>query len=210
MGKTYNNAINMQQGFKAIEPIPFDDRQYVTTLNDVLTLENLIPNLPIHIADINIWVEWNGQDKNDINNFVDRLASIKNSIANFEATYQGNSFVSEAEMTAYWDAQVTKPSDTKEFYRSDLGQLWKWNSSLSSKGEFSRPIVPLIEVIIEGAYVLKANGNNDFNNFEVNDKFRAWLGDRYVVGKIIATLTDTFANSVNDNTKIKLVIDNEI
>jgi hypothetical protein len=82
MAQTYNNAIELQQGFKFTEPIVSDDRQYVATLNDVLTIEGLIPNLPIHIADIDVWVEWNGQDKADINNFVERLKSLKDSISN--------------------------------------------------------------------------------------------------------------------------------
>lgn len=65
------------------------------------------------------------------------------------------------------------------------------------------------EVKIQEAYVL-TQGKTDLTDFEVGDKFRAWLGDRYVVGKIIALLTDTLANSINDTTKIKLVTDSEI
>tara|TARA_R110002049_G_scaffold309248_1_gene519190 strand:+ start:5540 stop:6007 length:468 start_codon:yes stop_codon:yes gene_type:complete len=130
----------------------------------------------------------------------------------FEATSEVNSFVSASEMTTYWNdknTSLTPPEDTKEFFRKDLNQLWRWNSTLPAKAEFSRIIPDQIEVKIEEAYVLTA-GKSNLSVFEINDKFRAWLGDRYVVGKIISLLTDTFANSVNDDTKIKLTIDSEI
>ena len=81
----------------------------------------------------------------------------------FEATSEVNSFVSASEMTTYWNdknTSLTPPEDTKEFFRKDLNQLWRWNSTLPAKAEFSRIIPDQIEVKIEEAYVLTAGKSN--------------------------------------------------
>jgi hypothetical protein len=122
-------------------------------------------------------------------------------------------FASEAEVTAKWNelnTEGTPPKDGTSYIRTDLKKYGVWDSSVTAKGVTTDLDVPEnLEVKIQEAYVL-TQGKTDLTDFEVGDKFRAWLGDRYVVGKIIALLTDTFQNSINDTTKIKLVTDSEI
>jgi hypothetical protein len=69
-------------------------------------------------------------------------------------------------------------------------------------------VLPPIEVKIQGGIVL-IEGKQFLNRLEVDDKFRMWDGDRYVVGKILDD-TAILPDDLDDDTKIKLVIDNQI
>lgn len=78
-----------------------------------------------------------------------------------------------------------------------------------SNGDADSPSYAIpFEVKIQGALVL-LEGKQFLSRLEVNDKFRMWVGDRYVVGKIIDE-TAILPDDLDDDTKIKLVIDNEI
>lgn len=62
-----------------------------------------------------------------------------------------------------------------------------------------------IETIIEGFYVLLA-GKETPLDWEVGDKFRGWIGSRYVVGKILA-LPVSLPSDIDDPLKVELAID---
>lgn len=62
-----------------------------------------------------------------------------------------------------------------------------------------------IETIIEGFYVLTA-GKNTPLDWEVNDKFRGWIGNRYVVGTILS-LPVSLPSDIDNPLKVKLSID---
>jgi hypothetical protein len=141
------------------------------------------------------------------------LQAIEDEIANLKKASAIYTFASEAEVTAKWNELNTAtipPLDGTTYIRTDLKKYGVWDSSVTAKGVTTDLDVPEnYEVKIQEAYVL-VEGKTNLSDFEVGDKFRAWLGDRYVVGKIIALLSDTFQNSINDTTKIKLVTDSEI
>jgi hypothetical protein len=135
-----------------------------------------------------------------IENNTDEIENIKKASSIY-------TFASEAEVTAKWNELNTAgnpPLNGTTYIRTDLKKYGVWDSSVTAKGVTTDLDVPEnLEVKIQEAYVL-TQGKTDLTDFEVGDKFRAWLGDRYVVGKVIALLTDTFQNSINDTTKIKL------
>lgn len=64
-----------------------------------------------------------------------------------------------------------------------------------------------IEVVIEGFYVLLAGKENQFD-WEVNDKFRGWIGNRYVVGTILS-LPVSLPSDINNTSKVELAVDSE-
>ena len=64
------------------------------------------------------------------------------------------------------------------------------------------------EVIIQGAYVITL-GKTDLTQFEEGDKFRAWYGNRYVVGKI-ENLPVTLPQDLDNGTKVKLAQNDSI
>ena len=63
-----------------------------------------------------------------------------------------------------------------------------------------------LEVVIQDSIVLTENKNN-LTVLEVDDRFRMWIGDRYLVGKILSVPID-FAVDIDDDTKIELFINN--
>lgn len=65
-----------------------------------------------------------------------------------------------------------------------------------------------IETEIDGFYVLTA-GKTNFVEWESGDKFRGWINDRYVVGKIVG-LPVSMPADIDDTSKVKLVVDNTI
>lgn len=127
MAKTYNNAIQLQQGFKFTEPVASDDRQYVETASDLLTIQGLIPNLPIHIEDEDIWVEWNGQDQSIANNFTERLKPLKDDIVALQNTT--NSLVSGIgyAIPQSGNTPSNEPVPTLNgIYRAEAGTYTNW------------------------------------------------------------------------------------
>lgn len=64
-----------------------------------------------------------------------------------------------------------------------------------------------IETIIEGFYVLLA-GKNTPLDWEVNDKFRGWIGNRYVVGTILS-LPVSLPSDIDNPAKVELAIDSD-
>lgn len=62
-----------------------------------------------------------------------------------------------------------------------------------------------LETVIEGFYVLLA-GKETTQDWEVNDKFRGWIGSRYVVGRILS-LPVSLPSDIDNNSKVELAID---
>jgi len=62
-----------------------------------------------------------------------------------------------------------------------------------------------IETIIEGFYVLLAGKETQYD-WEVNDKFRGWIGNRYVVGTILS-LPVSLPTDTDNNAKVTLAFD---
>lgn len=62
-----------------------------------------------------------------------------------------------------------------------------------------------LESIIDGFYVLLA-GKTTPLDFEVNDKFRGWIGNRYVVGTILS-LPVSLPSDIDNTSKVELAID---
>lgn len=64
-----------------------------------------------------------------------------------------------------------------------------------------------IETIIEGFYVLLA-GKETPLDWEVGDKFRGWIGGRYVVGEILS-LPVSLPSDIDNTSKVHLAIDSD-
>lgn len=62
-----------------------------------------------------------------------------------------------------------------------------------------------LETVIEGFYVLLA-GKETTQDWEVNDKFRGWIGNRYVVGRILS-LPVSLPSDIDNNAKVTLAFD---
>lgn len=62
-----------------------------------------------------------------------------------------------------------------------------------------------LETVIEGFYVLSA-GKEFLLDWEVGDKFRGWIGSRYVVGEILS-LPVSLPSDIDNPAKVKLAID---
>ena len=62
-----------------------------------------------------------------------------------------------------------------------------------------------LETIIEGFYVLLA-GKTTPLDWEVGDKFRGWIGNRYLVGTILS-LPVSLPSNIDDPAKVELAID---
>ena len=86
-------------------------------------------------------------------------------------------------------------------WQNILDSYWHKNDTIPA----SAIEIDVIEVIIQNAYVLTA-GKTDLTKLEVNDKFRMWHGERYVVG-IIRDATAILPNDLDTN-KVILIIDN--
>lgn len=61
------------------------------------------------------------------------------------------------------------------------------------------------ETEIEGFLALSA-GKTTLNAWEIGDKFRGWIGDRYVVGSIVS-LPVSLPSDIDNTSKVKLAID---
>lgn len=64
-----------------------------------------------------------------------------------------------------------------------------------------------LETIIDGFYVLLA-GKTTPLDFEVNDKFRGWIGNRYLVGTILS-LPVSLPSDIDNPSKVELAIDSD-
>ncbi len=64
-----------------------------------------------------------------------------------------------------------------------------------------------LETVIEGFYVLLA-GKTTPLDWEVGDKFRGWIGNRYLVGTILA-LPVSLPTDIDNPAKVELAIDSE-
>ena len=62
-----------------------------------------------------------------------------------------------------------------------------------------------LESVIDGFYVLLA-GKTTPLDFEVGDKFRGWIGSRYLVGEILA-LPVSLPSDIDNISKVNLVLD---
>lgn len=64
-----------------------------------------------------------------------------------------------------------------------------------------------LETIIEGFYVLSA-GKETLLDWEVGDKFRGWISNRYVVGTIL-TLPVSLPSDIDNALKVELAVDSD-
>jgi len=62
-----------------------------------------------------------------------------------------------------------------------------------------------LETIIDGFYALTA-GKSTLLDWEVGDKFRGWIGDRYLVGTIL-TLPVSLPSDIDNSSKVDLAVD---
>ena len=104
-----------------------------------------------------------------------------NELSDIKQSGAGNSFSNEIEMTDWWtseDAAGRTPIDTKTFTRTDLTEEWAWDSSVASKGMFSKKLISLeerfstensiaekIEDLSIADFTLDANGDWDYTVF---------------------------------------------
>jgi len=64
-----------------------------------------------------------------------------------------------------------------------------------------------LETVIDGFYVLLA-GKTTPLDWEINDKFRGWIGNRYLVGTILA-LPVSLPSDIDDPAKVELAFDSD-
>jgi len=64
-----------------------------------------------------------------------------------------------------------------------------------------------LETVIEGFYALSA-GKETLLDWEVGDKFRGWIGSRYVVGEILS-LPVSLPGDIDNTSKVDLAIDSD-
>ena len=64
-----------------------------------------------------------------------------------------------------------------------------------------------LETIIDGFYVLLA-GKTTPLDWEVNDKFRGWIGSRYLVGTILS-LPVSLPSDIDNPAKVQLAVDSD-
>lgn len=64
-----------------------------------------------------------------------------------------------------------------------------------------------IETVIDGFYVLSA-GKTTILDWEVNDKFRGWIGNRYLVGTILS-LPVSLPSDIDNSSKVQIAIDSD-
>lgn len=74
-------------------------------------------------------------------------------------------------------------------------------------GVFGGNIADGIETVIEGFYVLSA-GKTTLSDWEVGDKFRGWIANRYVVGTIL-TLPVSLPGDIDNALKVELAVDSD-
>jgi len=65
-----------------------------------------------------------------------------------------------------------------------------------------------LETIIDGFYALTA-GKSTLLDWEVGDKFRGWIGDRYLVGTIL-TLPVSLPSDIDNPAKVELALDSDV
>jgi hypothetical protein len=194
------NGINYKKIFIAI-PVGNNHIKIICAYDSKL---QLLP--PTKVSDILV-------DGIALDNSESLINELSNILFSKETTYVSSQFkiyntIAEAQ------ALDPKPENGILFQVSKVTDInnsgyYSFQSGEANGTRFEYPIYEQNEIKIQEAYVL-IEGKTDFQNFEVGDKFRAWLNDRYVVGKVIATFAGTFANAVDDNTKINLVHDSEL
>src|SRR6478736_1280989 len=69
-------------------------------------------------------------------------------------------------------------------------------------------VVSGIETVIDGFYVLLA-GKTTPLDWEVNDKFRGWIGNRYLVGTILS-LPVSLPSDIDNPAKVELAVDSDV
>lgn len=72
-------------------------------------------------------------------------------------------------------------------------------------GIFGSNVTSDFETEIEGFLTLSA-GKTTLNAWEIGDKFRGWIGTRYVVGSIVS-LPVSLPSDIDDSSKVNLAID---
>ena len=100
---------------------------------------------------------------------------LKEDVASFKKAEAGNSFDSAAEMTNFWtteDAAGRTPIDTKEFFRKDLNQFWKWDSTEPEKAVFSRDSIVKATEISSGNTDVAVSGDV-YNNLQSKSDLEA-------------------------------------
>lgn len=65
-----------------------------------------------------------------------------------------------------------------------------------------------LEVIIDGFYVLSA-GKTTILDWEAGDKFRGWIGNRYLVGTILS-LPVSLPSDIDNPAKVELAVDSNV
>jgi len=65
-----------------------------------------------------------------------------------------------------------------------------------------------LETVIDGFYVLLASKTTPLD-WEVNDKFRGWIGNRYLVGTIL-TLPVSLPSDIDNPAKVELAVDSSV
>lgn len=86
-----------------------------------------------------------------------------------------------------------------------LYQLMGGISNSNWVGIFGENIADGIETVIDGFYVLSA-GKETLLDWEVGDKFRGWIGSRYVVGSIVS-LPVSLPSDIDNPAKVEIAID---
>lgn len=105
------------------------------------------------------------------------------------------------EVTNY--AALPAPGTIDKWYVTlDTNYLYRWYNS-----QYNLVGVPATyEVKIQGALV-DITGKTDLNAFQDGDKFRYWDAERYVQGIIIDATSITLPTDLDDDTKIKIILD---
>jgi hypothetical protein len=100
-------------------------------------------------------------------------------------------------------AALPAPGTIDKWYVTlDTNYLYRWYNS-----RYNLIGVPAThEVKIQGALV-DITGKTDLSVFENNDKFRYWDNERYVQGLIIDASSITLPDDLDDDTKIKIILD---
>ena len=95
-------------------------------------------------------------NKDTFDNLQNQVSGLFNGNALFSAS-------NEAEMTAEWnrlDGLGETPIDGEAgIFREDLNQFWKWNSSLTAKGEFSRNNLEVENGVVKDSTKLLTSGD---------------------------------------------------
>lgn len=97
MAKKYTGDFKLDFTGKINLPQPWDDRDIVTTKNDLLTLENAYPLIKVKVEEDGNTYQWVGGAQNDLSNWVDEVTVIKNGLS---AITKGEGLVFETRAAA--------------------------------------------------------------------------------------------------------------